>query len=283
MAENLKYKMIFCDLDDTLIRTDGVPGAKTKEAIKRYEAAGGKFIIATGRMTSGTKKVCRELDLHGEIITFQGAVVSDIDSGKVLSSTVISNNDAVEIGRFIESRGYYYQTYAGDVFITQTATEYTRLYSELSNAGYIETAVALSDYIKENNVSPPKILLMDASSRIQEILDDLRLHFGGDFLINTSKPFIIEIVPKSINKGIAVLRLAEDYRILAEEIICIGDSENDIPMLRVAGLPIVVENGTAIAKNNAKIVCPSCDDDGVAYIIEKVLASEIEKMPATEI
>ncbi|MBO4539692.1 MAG: HAD hydrolase family protein, partial [Clostridia bacterium] len=64
----MKYKMICSDLDDTMITRDQKYGKGEKDAIKRYVDAGGKFVIVTGRMTSGVLPVCRDLDLHGEVL-----------------------------------------------------------------------------------------------------------------------------------------------------------------------------------------------------------------------
>jgi hydroxymethylpyrimidine pyrophosphatase-like HAD family hydrolase len=77
------------------------------------------------------------------------------------------------------------------------------------------------------------------------------------------------MVPKGIDKGVALLRLAQKYNIKKEEIICIGDSENDVPMLQVAGLAVAVENGTAAARRAAHVIAPKNSEDGVAWVIEK--------------
>ena len=85
----MKYKMICSDLDDTMIGRKQQYGKGEKDAIKRYVEKGGKFVIVTGRMTSGALPVCRDLDLHGEVLTYQGAVATDIDTQKTLYETTI--------------------------------------------------------------------------------------------------------------------------------------------------------------------------------------------------
>ena len=154
----MKYKLICSDLDDTLIGSDGKFGKGLKDAIKEYEERGGKFCIVTGRMTSGALPVCKELGLKGELATFQGAVISDIESGEIYSATVIPCEKAAEIGEFIEELGFYYQTYAGEKFYTEKANEFTELYGKLSRADYEETGEKLSEYIIRKRINPPKIL-----------------------------------------------------------------------------------------------------------------------------
>jgi len=264
----MKYKLICSDLDDTLLNDEFVVGEGNKSAVKRYVDSGGKFVIATGRMTSGAVFIARDMGLHGELITFQGAVTSDIDTGKILDTVTIDNASAIEICKYIEAKGYYCQTYEDDFFVTQKATDYTKLYGRLSSARFVECGKKLSDYIREKKLSPPKILLMDDEGKIPEIMSDLRNVFSDGFLINTSKPFIVEIVPREINKGSAVLRLAKKYNIKSEEIICIGDSENDVPMLKIAGLSVVVANGSETAKKSADVIAPKNSEDAVAWVIK---------------
>lgn len=266
----MKYKMICSDLDDTLMNSHQQISDNVRGAINRYIDAGGKFVMVTGRMTSGALPVCKDLGLKGELVTFQGAVVSDITTGKVLYEANFTTEEAVDICKYIEELDFYFQTYIEDYFITKEANDLTRMYAKLSNAKYIETGINVSEYLQKNSLRPPKIVLMDVPEKIKPMLKFLQDKYDGQYLVNTSKPFIIEIVLKSINKGTAVSCLAQKYNIDREDIICVGDSENDISMLSYAGLGIAVENGDKIAKDHADLIAPSCDDDAIAWIIDNI-------------
>ena len=265
----MKYKLICSDLDDTLLDSDGNIPCGLKESIARYVDRGGKFCIVTGRMTAGALPICHALELFGEVITFQGAVVADISSGNVISEVTIPCEDAVKVGEFIEKMGVYYQTYIGKIFITEKATDYTKLYSKISIADYKETGVPLSKYIKDNSLNLPKMLIMAKPKKVPAILQKLREEFSDKFLINTSKPFIIEIIPKGISKGAAVADLAKKYNVKREEVICVGDSENDLPMIEYAGLGVAVDNASSFVKSKADFVAPSCDENGLQYVIDR--------------
>lgn len=263
------YPLICTDLDDTLLSSKGEIPSVVRQAISRYVSAGGKFVIVTGRMTAGALPVARSLGLHGEIITYQGAVISDIDTEEVLFSETIPTDDAVEIGRYLESRGIYYQTYIGDKFYTAVANDFTRLYGKLSFAEFVETIRPLSEYLSENRISPPKMLIMEIPEKIPVIQKELIDRFGDRFLINTSKPFIVEIILRSVNKGFAVDRLAHRYGIERERVICVGDSENDLPMIDYAGIGAVVANASDSVKKHADYLTDSCDEGGIATIIDR--------------
>ncbi|NLL56468.1 MAG: HAD family phosphatase [Clostridiales bacterium] len=264
----MKYKLICCDLDDTLLDSKGKINEAMKKSIARYVKKGGKFVIVTGRMTYGAIPVAIELGLKGEILTFQGAIVADVETGKILQSIKISTEEAFEISQYLESKGHYFQTYFGDYFITQKASFFTEMYAKISCAEYQESIIPLSKYIIENNIAPPKILICEKEEKIPAILNEVAKKFGDRFLVNTSKPWLVEIVPKSINKGVAVAKLAKKYNIKRSEVICIGDSANDIEMLKYAGLSVVVESGFDQAKKYADVIAPSCDDNGVGWVVD---------------
>ena len=84
-----------------------------------------------------------------------------------------------------------------------------------------------------------------------------------------SAPFYLEIVKKSVNKGAAVVHLAEKLGLTKEETMAIGDEENDRAMLEVVGNPVVMKNGTDELKKIAKYITKSNDESGVAYAIRE--------------
>ena len=68
--------------------------------------------------------------------------------------------------------------------------------------------------------------------------------------------------------------MAASYGIKPEEIMCIGDSNNDVKMIANAGIGVAVSNAKDNVKNHAKIVTASNDNDGVALVIEAILTKQ---------
>lgn len=263
----LRYQLICCDLDDTLITSEAKLTDGVKQAVIDYTAAGGRFCIVTGRMTPGVVSVYKELGLSTETASFQGAIISDINSGEIISETVIDCERAARIAGYIESRGFYCQTYYGDRFLTARANEYTVLYGKLSCAEYVETGIPISRAILSQKINPPKLLIMAEPEKVPAFKEELIGLFGEEFLINTSKPFIIEIIPKGISKAEAVRAIASRHGIEKQRIICIGDSENDLPMLCCGGLGVAVNNASDYVKSFVEVVAPDNNHDGVAWTI----------------
>ena len=88
-------------------------------------------------------------------------------------------------------------------------------------------------------------------------------------LVNSSKRFIVEIVPLDIDKGSAVKELAERLGVRLDEVITIGDGLNDIPMLSCGAFGIAVENANPKAKEVAKVIAPSCTEEPIKWVIER--------------
>lgn len=265
----MKYKMIVADCDDTMLNKERYYSDYFKSTLERYIQSGGKFVIATGRMTAAVLPYCYDLGLKGEVISYQGAVTADIESGEILECTQADYNDAARLGEHIESLGLYYHFYDENYFYVREDTPASRRYGELTRVEYKIIGYKLSDYIKEKKLCPLKMMVLTDENKVKPLIKEFKQQFGEKFLFNTSKKWMVEIIPISANKGIAVKRLAEKYGLKRDEVICIGDSLNDLAMIEYAGLGVVVENGSTEAKAAADIIAPSNEDDGVAYIINK--------------
>lgn len=265
----MKYKMIVADCDDTMLNSSRTYSEHFRNTLHRYIDSGGKFVIATGRMTPAVLPFCYDLGLKGEVITYQGAVTADIASGEIIDISHFTFEDALELALHIEELGHYYHIYHDDMFYVKNTTAYSERYARLSKVQYKELNYDISKFINENKICPVKMMIITEENNVMPLIEELKQKFSEKFLFNTSKKWMVEVVPIIVNKGIAVSKLANKYGIKREEVICIGDSLNDLAMIEYAGLGVVVANGSKEAKAAADIIAPSNDDDGVAYIINK--------------
>ncbi len=101
----MKYKLIISDFDDTILDSRGLYSDYFVSTVRDFVSRGGHFHIATGRMTSGVIDHARAIGLKGDIITFQGSVVADIESGKILVNDGFSPDVAVRITKYLEELG----------------------------------------------------------------------------------------------------------------------------------------------------------------------------------
>lgn len=265
----MKYKLIVADFDGTITDSRLSISQRLKKAVNDFQKEGGVFTIATGRMTSSILPYAKELNISNDLISFQGAMISDYKTGEIFKRTTIDSSLAFEISKFLESFGWYYHTYLLDEYLIEQQTEYTKEYNLFTKCHSKEINNKVSSYIKANNVSPLKFMVIAPSSEIFFIYNEILSEFSDFVLVNTSSPKFVEVINKQVNKGIAVDHIAKKLNIERDEIICIGDSGNDISMIQYAGLGVAVANASNEVKEVANFIAPSCYDDGVSYIIEK--------------
>ncbi|MDR0855755.1 MAG: Cof-type HAD-IIB family hydrolase [Christensenellaceae bacterium] len=266
----IKYKLVAADFDDTLALPDATVSEETLKAVKEYENRGGKFIIATGRMPTAIMKKAQNYGFKGEIICFQGAYIYDIESEKELFSATLDCSFAAEISHYLTERGIYHHVYEGHNAVTQAATvPEAHEYYRLTGCGCTETHEPLEKYILAQNKRVPKVLIVTDPSNVLPYIAELSGVFKGKVNVNTSKPWLVEIVDIGTSKAIAVDWVAARYGIKQEETACFGDSLNDLSMLQYAGLGVVMENGDPSIKKIIGNVCPPNTEDGVAQFIKR--------------
>lgn len=266
----MKYKAIFSDFDGTLYRNDHTISQANKTAIEDYVNAGGKFIIATGRLYSAIKHHLSDLGLHGEVITTQGAEIYDIATGKQLYAQYLEIDEAMKALQYCEMNDLASpMVYVDNKCYSQFCNEWTKIFAKITGLDLIYTDCKLSEYILLNNFLPSKVLAMIDDNKIDDFIKNGQQKLGEKYDICKSQDFLVEILKSGVNKGTAVKRLCEQYDIGLHEIICLGDSENDIAMLKIAGLGVAVGNAYEHVKQVANYVCESNDDDGVAKTIER--------------
>ena len=266
----MKYKAIFCDYDGTLYGTDHTLSLTNIQAIKQYEANGGKFVISTGRLFASIYPHTQKIGLSGDIITTQGAEIYDIDSKQSIWSKLFEINQAVEALRYCEQDSNSTpMIYVGNDCYAQFENEYTHIFAQITGLNLVYTNSLLSEFITINKIRPSKVLALIADNKIEDFMDEGRQVLGENYEICKSQSFLVEILKSGINKGSAVKYLCQKYGLKLDDIICIGDSENDCSMIKIAGLGIAVDNAYDSVKAVAKYISESNDDNAVAKIIER--------------
>ena len=265
---NGKYRLIVSDFDGTLRRTEGGISEGNIRAIADYAAAGGIFALCTGRMASSIRPYAEKLGLQGLIAAYQGAIIEEIGSGKLVRDMRIPNDRAAEVCRALEKDGYHIHVYDGDVFYCNRQDELLRQYEKICG---VKAGIApqISAEVEKKGICPHKILIMCVPQDRANAYEKIRNLFGGELYVTTSSEYLVEIVVKGSDKGGALEYLAEYYGIPLSQTIAIGDNINDLPMIEKAGLGIAVKNAENKLKEAAGYVTRTCDEDGVAHVIRK--------------
>lgn len=266
----LRYALIATDIDGTLLRSDKTVSAFTRSAIKKFVEAGGRFCLASGRMTPSVRMIAEDLGVSGAAISYAGAEITDFSNGKTLYRNVLSATDAAEIAAFMEEDGVHLQYYSGDKYYVVAPCELLSTYEKSNRVKGIVTGEVLSQRIRRRGEEVNKVLaIIDDPKRHAELLEKYTKKFGERFWVTRSTAKYIEVFSKTCNKGVALRFVAEYYGVPIERTIAAGDQLNDKEMLLAAGKGFCVKNGSEELKKIVAEYPETNDGDAVGKMIEE--------------
>ena len=272
----MKYDIFLSDFDGTLVRADGKVSEQNKRAIAAYRAAGGVFVVVTGRTLTSARSRLNELGIReGLVVAFQGATIADVATGKLLKDGGFSSGDALKPIRVLESEGVHIHVYTVTDFYSNRDDEGLKIYERVCGIkAQVVDGEPISDFAERNRLRIVKILAMVDKKERNGLNERVCAALGKGYYVTRSAEYFVEILPEGENKGTAVDYLSEYYRVPRGRIAAIGDNYNDLPMLERAGGKFAVANAESPLKEIATVV-PSNEDDGVAAALKYALSEEI--------
>lgn len=260
----MSIKLIAIDIDDTLVTDELVIPAACKVAIQEAQEAGVRVVLATGRMFQATIGFARELNLNGPLICYNGALVQPVQGPPLFHHTVPLDL-AWEIIAFGKRENLHVNVYLDDELYVEKVNEYTRFYTSISRV----EARAIGDLLTFVNRPPTKVLYVSEPEVVEKWRPLLAERYRGQLEVFRSKPQYLEFTGAGVSKGAALRELAEYYHLDCTEVMAIGDSFNDIPMLEYAGVGVAVANAPAEVRRHADWVTLSNEEAGVAEAIRQ--------------
>lgn len=258
--------MITIDLDGTLLRSDGSVSDRTVRTLQAARDKGVVVAIATGRMYQTARPYGERLGLgDSPLLLFAGGLIETLESKKILFQQVIPREWAQELADLARRRGWQLQTYIDDVLRAARDDEWIRDYERITHS----KACICGDDFYHVQGDCNKLLSRGGHDDLVARKALIEKTFPGRFNVLFSAPTFLEIMPQGVDKGEGIRRLGELYGIGTDEIMALGDSQNDLDMLKAAGFPVAMANAAEEVKAAVAYVTASNDDDGVAAAVEK--------------
>jgi len=272
----LKYKLIAIDMDGTLLNNEEKVSERNKKSIMEATKKGVQVVVSTGRIFSSATYFAKLIKVVTPIISCNGAYVSEYHKDNIILENPIKKNDLKNIIETLEKNNLYYHFYDNENFYTKDLEYNSLKYYEWNKKQDEENKINIQiiedplNFIEKENVKVYKIVVMDNDmERIQN--SRIELSKNKEIEIVSSWHGSLDIMYKGVSKGKALKQLCNLYDISREEVIAIGDNENDLSMLEYAGTSVAMGNGIDIVKEYATHVTDTNDNDGVAKIIEKLV------------
>ena len=279
-------QIIASDMDGTLLNDEMTISKFNADAIKKAQKKGVHFIVSSGRCWYEVKPLLEKFDIKCPMISINGGLVLD-ENGKTVVSTPVPPSIARQIMARLKRAGLYFEVVTKNGVCSDDKSKRIENFAELLSSIQPDTpfklAVSLASarmelvniqYVKDYNdiledPHNPIYKIVAFSQDGPKVLDPLRAEFDAnpELVVTSSGERNIEINHVNAQKGIALQRYADSLNIPMDNVMAIGDNNNDVSMLKVAGVSYAMANGTDEVKAITNHLAESNVDDGVGKAI----------------
>ncbi len=272
------YKLICMDMDGTLLNDKKEVSERAKKAINKAHELGVKVVIATGRIFVSAEFYGDIIGVKAPIIASNGAYVREKDSDKAIYEKGLGYENYQLIIDILKKYDIVPHFYTEDTIYTEKLVHSSLAYKNANKTLPINRQVKIEvvdDWSRLFAERNPKIIKAMAVGDDAEKTKEAKNEFIklNKFQVVSSMKNTFEVMDKSTSKGNALKKICDYYGIDRNEIISIGDNENDISMIEFAGLGVAMGNAEETVKNIADYITTTNEEDGVAKVIEKYIIS----------
>lgn len=261
----MAYKLIALDLDNTLLNAQKQITPENREAILMAREKGIRIVLASGRAYPGILPVKKELGLDDYVASCGGAQILN-PQGDVIHSVYLPPIAAKQVMRWAALRGVHFQIYLDDGLYYLKRNQYSDYYEKICSYG----GEPNPDLLDIETVLTAKIVLIDDEEKLKEYAKELRITFP-EFFFTKSQTGLLEVINPEATKERAIAFIAGKLGIEQQQIIAVGDNSIDAGMIAYAGLGVAMGNAPEELKKTANYVCGTCEQSGVAEVIDKYI------------
>lgn len=263
-------RCIATDLDGTLVRSDGTISARTAAALAAVEDAGIVVVLVTGRPPRWMRPVTEATGHRGLAVCANGALIYDLHAERIVETFPLGVEAAADVVTALRSAiaGVAFAVERGEGFGHEP--DYEPRWKALDQLAVI---APMDELLAAG--PPVKILVRHKSMHVDDLLAAAREAIGvGAATITHSNvnDRLLEVSAAGVSKASTLARLCTEQGISAAEVLAFGDMPNDLPMLEWAGVSYAVANAHPDVLAAVDHRAPSNDEDGVAVVLERLLA-----------
>lgn len=267
-------KILFTDLDGTLLDDQKGICPENRDAIARALLAGHKIVLTTGRPLFSAKKLCEELNLTSQgcyAICFNGGVIYDCFAKIPIYEQTLSHEDVRRLMDLAKEAGLHAQTYSDTHVIAESTNDDFKEYASVVRID----RKTVPDVIEElGDKRSAKVLMIGDHEALEQFRIATASWREGKIDSLFSCPRYLEFVPWGVSKGNAIKTLCHLLRLPLSSSIAAGDAENDISMLKTAHIGAVMANASEEMKQYGNYVTVRDNNHGgIAEIIERFMLS----------
>lgn len=272
-------RLVALDIDGTLFKTDGTISKESIRAVREAQEKGVEIVVASGRNYDGLPwEQLKEIPVR-YVVTSNGSAVYSIKDQCCIKEECMDQELFFSLLSYVLEKEVYVSVFVdGKSYTPAQCRPYV---DQMEIPEYVRKLLKeevrfvddLEAYIKETN------------GKIQKATLNFQQHADGSYLNRDEVRAYLEACPQisvvdggfgnleftkcGVSKAVGVQFLAESLNISKEEVMAVGDSENDLEMIRSVGLGVAMGNASETVKNAADEVTFTNDEEGVAAVIDK--------------
>lgn len=271
----MSYKLVCVDMDGTLLDDNNEVSKENELALKKCIENGIEVAITTGRLYGSAKEYADKINLDCHIIASNGTFIKS--NNKVIYSSAFTNNQIQFLSSIIRKHNLksFYNTDI-DVLIEENSETPNAKNKELKKSTKLNYIIGpyVMDLIESLDKPIYRVAAIDSNYSENLISAKNILLETNEFEVVNSMPNNIDIAPKGNSKGSGVEKLSNFLNINNDNILCIGDRENDISMINFAGMGIAMGNAMPELKIHANYITDNNNNSGVAKAINKFIFND---------
>lgn len=272
----MSYKMLCTDMDGTLLDDNKNISERNKRAIAEAVKRGIKIVVCTGRLFTSADYYADLIGVKAPVIASNGSYIREKDRNEVIYKCALGYERSKKVLDIVKKYGIYPHFNSSDRVFTEKIIYSSEVYIKNNKTLpkdrqiNIEIVEDWDNVLKKYDDEILKLIAIDKDAeKIAKAKAELKEM--EDIEVVSSYFDNFEVMGKGVSKGRAVEIMSGYYNIPREEIICIGDNENDLTMIEYAGLGVAMGNGEDDVKKAADFITDTNNNDGVAKVIEKFL------------
>lgn len=255
--------LLCTDLDDTLLTFDKRVSEENKQAIEYFQSEGGLFTFATGRVPHGAELMLEYITPNAPMVCFNGACIYDFKSKKFLWKKTLDKS-AIDVVEFVDREF----PFAGIEVCAEDEIFFCKL-NRLVNEHQVFEKLPdnFLDYhdIKKDWI---KVLFMVEEYQIDDIRSAIsNSEFADRYSFVRSSPWYYELLPKKASKGAGLIKLAEILGVNPDKTIGVGDNDNDMSLIMMAGCGIAVSNAISTLRGVADYITVDNNSHAISAVI----------------
>lgn len=271
----MKDKILFTDMDGTLLNDDKEISEEVYQAIDRFTKAGGRLVLSSGRPLSSILETKDRLGLSYPgmyVIAYNGALVYDCQADKPVFEKKLSLEVVRQAMDIAREFGIHCQTYSNTHILAEQNSKELLAYRKHIHLPYRITE-DVAEYLKAMGMEPYKLIAIEnVPEKLEELKQALSKRLNEKIHAIYSAKNYLEIIHKDASKGNGVRFLCEYLKIPIEAAVAAGDAANDISMLKAAGTGVAMKNATQDTKQAADYVTEHTNnEDGILELFDRWL------------